>query len=152
MNERITKSRSDKLIAGVCGGLADYFGVDPVLVRLAFVVVTLLWGAGVLVYLVLAVIMPAADGPDPGHTLQRSIDDLSQEARGRAREVAEALRQSSRRRRNAFAAILIAAGVLLLAGHLGAFLYVTWFVLAPLLLIALGIAVLLGIFQPPQPS
>ena len=52
--DRIRKSSSDKILFGVCGGLADYFAVDPVLLRIAFVVVTLIWGAGLLVYLALA--------------------------------------------------------------------------------------------------
>jgi phage shock protein PspC (stress-responsive transcriptional regulator) len=46
------------MIAGVCGGLAKYFDLDPVLVRLAFAVFTLAGGAGPLAYLVLWIIMP----------------------------------------------------------------------------------------------
>ena len=48
----------DRMIAGVCHGLADYFGVDPVLVRLGFVVLAALGGAGILAYVVLWIIMP----------------------------------------------------------------------------------------------
>ena len=55
---RLYRSSSDKMIAGVCGGLGDFFGLDPTLVRLVFVVLALLGGHGLLVYLVLWIIVP----------------------------------------------------------------------------------------------
>ena len=55
--KRLTKS-NDRKIAGVCGGLAEYFDVDPTLVRLLFVVFALAGGPGLLVYLVMAIVMP----------------------------------------------------------------------------------------------
>ncbi len=58
--KRLLKSTKDKKIEGVCAGLADYFGLDPTLVRVGFVVLVLLSGIfpGVILYIVLAVIMP----------------------------------------------------------------------------------------------
>jgi phage shock protein C len=50
----------ERMIAGVCSGLGEHFDSDPVLVRIAFVVLTVVGGAGVLAYLVLWIIMPAA--------------------------------------------------------------------------------------------
>jgi phage shock protein C len=58
MSTDFTRSRSDKMIAGVCGGLARYFAVDPVIVRLVFVLAVLLGGASPLIYLLLWLIMP----------------------------------------------------------------------------------------------
>jgi phage shock protein PspC (stress-responsive transcriptional regulator) len=54
---QLTRSETDKRIAGVCGGLAEYFGIDSVLVRIAFVILALM-GPGVLVYFVLWIVMP----------------------------------------------------------------------------------------------
>ena len=56
--KRLVRSRGNKMLAGVCGGLAEYLGVDPVIVRLAAVLLTLWNGVGLLVYLVLALVMP----------------------------------------------------------------------------------------------
>ena len=58
---KLTKSY-DKKIAGVCGGLADYFDLDPTLVRVGYVILSLFSAAfpGLLVYIILAVIMPDA--------------------------------------------------------------------------------------------
>jgi phage shock protein C len=62
---RLTKSRRGRKIAGVAAGIADYLGVDPNLVRIAFVIGTIVGqGAGVILYLILAFVMPQDDEPD----------------------------------------------------------------------------------------
>ena len=53
---------SNRVIAGVCCGLADYFAIDPILVRLAFVVVAFAGGASILAYIILWIVMPPAEG------------------------------------------------------------------------------------------
>jgi phage shock protein C len=58
MNTQFTRSKNDKMIAGVCGGLARYFDVDPAIVRLLFVLAVFLGGASPLIYLVLWLVMP----------------------------------------------------------------------------------------------
>ena len=63
MNKRLTKSNTDKKICGVCGGLAEYFGVDSTWVRLAAVVLVLGWGSGLLAYIVAAFVMPEDQTP-----------------------------------------------------------------------------------------
>ncbi|MFM9376673.1 PspC domain-containing protein [Gordonia sp. VNK21] len=57
---RLARSRDDRWIGGVCGGIADYFGWDPALVRLVFAVSIVLPGPQVLAYLLLWLIMPKA--------------------------------------------------------------------------------------------
>lgn len=57
-NGRIHKSTRDKKICGVCGGIAEWLGVDPTIVRLAWAVLALGWGTGVLAYFVCAFILP----------------------------------------------------------------------------------------------
>lgn len=56
-NKKLYRSRSDKMICGVCGGLAEYFNVDVTLVRLAFALFGCT-GSGIVAYLIAAVIMP----------------------------------------------------------------------------------------------
>jgi phage shock protein C len=65
MERRLYRSRTEKMIAGVCGGLAEYFNTDPTVVRLIWVLITLLGGAGILVYIVLWVVMPLQAPPPP---------------------------------------------------------------------------------------
>ena len=58
MNKRLYRSTRDKMIAGVCGGIAEYFDVDPTIVRLIAVVLIFGWGSGLLAYLIAAIIVP----------------------------------------------------------------------------------------------
>jgi phage shock protein C len=59
----MTRSTSDKMIGGVAGGLADYFSIDPLVVRIGFAVSTLFSGAGLLAYLGLLVFVPVEAAP-----------------------------------------------------------------------------------------
>lgn len=58
MNKRLYKSADNKMLAGVCGGVADYFGIDPTLVRLGWVLFCALGGSGFLAYIIAAIIIP----------------------------------------------------------------------------------------------
>ena len=62
-NRSLTRSTTDKRLAGVSGGLGAYLGVDPVLIRVGFVVTTLASGVGLLAYLALLLLVPADDAP-----------------------------------------------------------------------------------------
>jgi phage shock protein C len=86
---RLYRSRSQKMIAGVCGGLGEYFDVDPVLIRLLFVVTAFISGVGILAYLVLWIVVPF-DGDDAPRmdALRRDFDDLS----GKIREYVDPIR------------------------------------------------------------
>ena len=60
------KSTTNKMIDGVCGGIGEYFGIDPTLVRLGFVALCVLAGGGLLAYIVALIIIPRApEGYDP---------------------------------------------------------------------------------------
>lgn len=56
--KRLHKSESDKKLCGVCGGIAEYFDIDPTLVRLAWIIFCLAGGSGVLGYIIAALVMP----------------------------------------------------------------------------------------------
>ena len=58
MEKRLYKSNKNKVLCGVCGGIAEYFNVDPTLVRLGWIVFCALGGSGLLAYIIAAVIIP----------------------------------------------------------------------------------------------
>ena len=58
MKKRLYKSKEDKKLCGVCGGVAEYFELDPTIIRLAWVVFTLLGGSGIIAYIIAAIVMP----------------------------------------------------------------------------------------------
>lgn len=57
MDKKLTKS-SNRMLCGVCAGLAEYFGIDPTVVRLLWVILTFCGGSGILAYIIAAIIIP----------------------------------------------------------------------------------------------
>ena len=58
MKKRLYKSSTDKKVCGVCGGIANYIDVDPNVIRLIWVIFTLVGGSGLIAYIIAAIIMP----------------------------------------------------------------------------------------------
>jgi phage shock protein C len=58
MDKKLYRSNSNKMLAGVCGGIAEYFNLDPTLIRIGWALFVLLGGSGILVYIICALIIP----------------------------------------------------------------------------------------------
>lgn len=58
MQKKLYRSNTDIKLCGVCGGLAEYFDIDPTIIRLIFIFLTLFGGGGVLIYLICALVIP----------------------------------------------------------------------------------------------
>jgi phage shock protein C len=56
--KRLYRSRKNRVLAGVCGGLGEYLSIDPVVVRLIWVAISLVWGFGIILYIIAALIIP----------------------------------------------------------------------------------------------
>ena len=126
---RLRKSSMDKVFFGVCGGIGRYLDIDPVLVRVGFVILALAGLSGVLIYLVLAIIMPEDDGLHESDALESS---------------------SSSRAREGLAAVLIIGGAVLLLANLGAFSWFRWNIIGPIVLIAIGLAIIAQRYRRPS--
>ena len=70
--KRLYRSRRSRMIGGVCGGAAEYFGIDPTLMRVAFVVLAFAGGCGIIAYIVGLIVIPERPEGDR-HALQRAI-------------------------------------------------------------------------------
>jgi len=125
---RLMRSETDKMIAGVCGGLAAYLGIDPVLVRLAFVILLLASGVGLGIYIILWIVMPTPSRVDPEIRIMNLDPDLDPSA--------YKARFSSA---GTFGVILILFGLFFLLGQIGTVPGFIW----PLILIAAGLYYLL---------
>ena len=62
MKKRLYKDHSDKKLCGVCSGIAKYFGIDPTLVRLAWTLLVVFGGSGILAYIICAIVFPDEPG------------------------------------------------------------------------------------------
>ncbi|MBT7788547.1 MAG: PspC domain-containing protein [Calditrichaeota bacterium] len=56
--KRLYRSEDDRILAGVCSGIGDYFQIDPVLIRVIWVIGSLAWGGGILIYLLAWILIP----------------------------------------------------------------------------------------------
>jgi phage shock protein PspC (stress-responsive transcriptional regulator) len=90
---RLKRSQQDRLLFGVAGGIADYFDIDPVLVRVGFVLLTLVNGLGLVGYVILAIVTPKADTPPATteDTVRRNLSDMPQEVAEAGRRAGERL-------------------------------------------------------------
>jgi phage shock protein C len=72
---RLTRSRTDRVFAGVCGGIGHYFGIDPVLVRALWVVLSLITAVvpGMILYLLAAVVIPQGTGDEPASVRRLNV-------------------------------------------------------------------------------
>ncbi len=58
MNKRLYRSRKERMVAGVCGGIGEYLNIDPTLIRLAFLLFTIWGGGGLLAYAIAWIVIP----------------------------------------------------------------------------------------------
>jgi len=133
MRKQLYRTKKNSIIAGVASGLAEYFDVDPIIVRAIFIISTFAWGTSIVIYLVLWVIMPSEKKvkDEPAEVIDETLF-----------EVYEIERQNKRENRR------IAAGIFLIV--LGGFIFIDkifpcfdfgniW----PIFLIILGVLLLL---------
>lgn len=137
---RLSRSRHDRVITGVCGGIGRHLGIDPVWLRVAFVLLVLAGGSGVLLYIVVSLVIPSEERRDA--EAADTVRDGAQELGDRAREMVGGLRSGGRDTR-LLAGILVAFGAFLLLRQLDAFRWVDAGLLGPVLLIALGVWLLM---------
>jgi phage shock protein C len=132
---RLTRSNSDKLIAGVCGGLAEYLEIDSVLVRLAFVLLFFASGIGIPIYFILWVVMPqeADQSVADNVVIQKNINDISETMQSNAKSLG---------RPATVGIILVLIGAYFLLAELGLFSWVSGAVFWPLLIIGIGVYLL----------
>ena len=166
MSTRLYRSRDDRILAGVAGGVAEYFGLDPSLVRIAWALLAFLGGFGVLLYIVMAIVVPEEDfGPDPWTATTAAAASAAAPPGGagatgpapdvQARRATErdARRAARRARRDdgGRAASLVIGGLLLLIGI--GFLVrelipqISFDLFWPFLLVLLGVIVLASAFR-----
>ena len=145
MMTRLIRSHTDRMIGGVAGGVGWYFGLDPVIVRLLFVVLAFTGGIGFFLYLVLWVIMPeerqlppdARFDPQTGQPLPPAMQSV------RFDDPAQPL--APRQRNQSLALILVFVGGMVLLSNLGSWLGVEVSdVVLPVALIGFGVYLLRG--------
>lgn len=140
---RLYRSRKDRVIWGVAGGLAEYLGIDPVLVRIAFVLLAFAYGVTIVAYIIMAIAVPNESVPVArdvsGEDLQPEVgatpvEPVSEERSERDEEL-------YKRRRYVMGGGLVIVGAIVLASNLTPWFW-RWDQYWPVLIIVAGVAVL----------
>jgi phage shock protein PspC (stress-responsive transcriptional regulator) len=147
MQTKLYRSSTDKMLGGVCGGLGAYLGIDPVLIRLFFVLLTLGGGSGIVIYMLMWILIPY---PDQGtaasaETIKAGADEISARARALGDDMRVSLEGDTSRARLIIGAALVLLGLMFLGQNLR-LTWLSWLqfdLLWPLLLIAGGVALIL---------
>jgi len=154
MNKKLYRSRKDYMIAGVCGGIAEYFEIDPTLVRLLAVLVVLLGGAGVVAYIIAWIVVQK--NPDQisdeafeereniKEKVKKGAKDVIEEVKEHF-ESEESSREPEKNRRILGGIIVIAVGLIFLLN--GFFPWVGWNKLWPVILVVVGIIIMIQAFK-----
>ena len=154
MVRKLHRSRSERMIWGVCGGLARHLNVDPTLVRLVMVLLVFANGLGILIYIVMAVIVPleGSKTTEPKETILENVEEIKKTAGELGEEIRSIFGEEQaeakdgegiyRWRRELIGTVLIVAGLAFLVENFNLF----WFDLIrlwPLLLVGAGLLFIL---------
>lgn len=140
------------MISGVCGGIAEYFDMDPTLVRVLFIIFSILWGTAVLAYIVGAIVMPYRPGEEEaaGSQGQDSEGAHPYNQSGTPAETAETKPATPGKGQLIFGVILVAIGTLVLMDNVYIFRnFFNWFwwhiddYIIPATLILIGAALMM---------
>ena len=135
MSGRLERSRTNRVIGGVCGGLGDYLDIDPTFVRLVMVILGF-GGIGILIYIVLLVLMPQPGQSMPFVRPAGATAPIDSAAPAAPAVVDPA---GAERRRGAVGILLVALGAIFMLGNLGFLRGLDWKYIWPLVIIALGV-------------
>jgi len=160
--KRLYRSTADRKIWGVCGGLGEYFGIDPVLMRVVFIILIFAGGLGILLYVIFALVTPSGTLPPKpsgtsGGSGGASGQPGSQSTSGPASESGAMMSQPPVRTSEAersqrhpvsgatlLGLILVIVGIIVLLANLNLFWWFKFSIIGPLILIVLGLLLFFG--------
>lgn len=140
---RLYRSEKNKVIAGVAGGLGKYFNVDPNIIRILFVLLTIFGGSGLIIYIVLWLVIPSESSPQnvTSESIKSNIEDMKYKTQTFAQNLR--VRKDTENSKFWWAIIIIGIGFLFLLNNYGILAPIDLERLWPLILIFFGLLVLL---------
>jgi len=155
MEKRLYRSSSDRMISGVCGGIAEYFRIDSTIVRIIAVLLIFANGLGILAYIILAIVVPLEKSE--AATSKDAIKENVEEIAGTAKELGQEIRttfagegdksentEGIRRPHILIGVIIMAVGILLLLSNLNFLGWFRWGYLWSLIIIAVGALIIMS--------
>ena len=152
MEKRLYRSRTNRIIWGVCGGLAEYFNLDPAIIRVIFVLLTFAGGVGIIAYIILAIIapLPGSETKAPRDIVKDNVQDIKATTEQLGKELQSSLSKkdgtttTEERFQPAFwlGGLLVILGLwFLLSNIFGHFFSFRWDLFWPVILIIIGLLI-----------
>lgn len=138
---RLYRSTTNRVLAGVCGGLGDYFAIDPTLIRVIFVVLFFGAGVGLLAYLIMWLIIPEAG--QANQPIDQRTEQAAKEIQQGAEKAAERLRNDRNGGRVIAGVILVILGVMAFGHTLWPWSIFRWDFFWPLVIVAIGVWIII---------
>jgi len=134
--KELKRSRTDYIILGVCGGIGEYLDTDPLVFRLLFILFTFLGGAGIFLYIALAVIMPAEENFQAG--VKESFDRIQDRSRRAMHRVARRITRDNSKDRSSVGLLILLIGLYYLLYNLNLINSISYGVIIPVFVIIAG--------------
>ncbi len=154
MEKRLYRSRTERVIWGVCGGLAKYFDIDPTIIRVIAILLIFASGFGILAYIIIAIIVPleGSSVATPREAVKENIEDIKASASELGNEIRSTFRKKegeskqvddvSDRRRTLLGFIVIIIGIVILIGMLDIFHWFHWGILWAIVILVIGLLII----------
>lgn len=139
--KKLYRSRTDRVIFGVCGGLGEYFEVDSLILRILFILLTFTGGSGIIIYLILAIIIPDGDGQKlKGKEVKDAIGEAQEKTQNLAEEI-KGNRSWIKSAKNIIGLIIVFIGLNILFEQIfdfSPFAWINWGVVWALIIVLIG--------------
>lgn len=137
---KVYRSRRDRLVFGVCGGIAEYYNIESLWVRLIFIFLGITGAIGFILYVALALLMPL----DPAETGSDKIRLTAEDVRDRVKGLTNEIQSDKKlaRRRNLLGLVIVIVGLISFLNELFPNFWIGWKVLWPLIIILIGLSII----------
>jgi phage shock protein C len=162
MQKRLYRSRNERMVSGVCGGLAEYFNIDPTIVRLITVLITIVTGGlGIVAYIIMAIVTPVENSrsSEPRETIRENVQEMKQTAENIGQDIHSSFSSKDSSGTNGanrepreyhhthrggiiVGIIILIIGVIALLSNFNIFHWFAWAVFWPVILILIGILII----------
>ncbi len=141
--KKLYRSKTNSIIFGVCGGLGEYFEIDPLIVRILFVLLTFTGGSGIIIYLILAILIPNSEGK-----ANKNIGEVISGTREKTQQLAEEIKKNRNwivNIKNIIGLIIIFIGLDILFEQIfdfNPFSIINWGIVWALIIILIGLRII----------
>lgn len=142
--KRLLRSKTDRFIAGVAGGLGEYFDIDPLNFRLVFILLTIFAGSGIIIYIICWILMPEENenrSGDIGENIKEGASKMAQEIKEKTQEIDK--EEKDKKGRLVGGLVILAVGLIFLFNNIMPQLGLNFGKLWPLIIIIIALGIII---------